>query len=100
MKKKVASTISLVVLILILLYVSGIVAQFMINIKAWEAAGSDYRTSPALPSFSLGAVGAALTHFRKAPSPFSLFQLASQSCACSDCALGAAEEVPQTAIGT
>ena len=51
MKKKVASAISLVILILILLYVSGIVAQFMINIKAWEAAGSDYRTSPALPSF-------------------------------------------------
>ena len=42
MKKKVASAISLVILILILLYVSGIVAQFMINIKAWEAAGSDY----------------------------------------------------------
>ena len=34
MKKKVASAISLVILILILLYVSGIVAQFMINIKA------------------------------------------------------------------
>lgn len=33
MKKKVASAISLVILILILLYVSGIVAQFMINIK-------------------------------------------------------------------
>ena len=67
MKKKVASAISLVILILILLYVSGIVAQFMINIKAWEAAGSDYRTSPALPSFSLGAVGAALTHFPEGP---------------------------------
>ena len=67
MKKKVASAISLVILILILLYVSGIVAQFMINIKAWEAAGSDYRTSPALPSFSLGAVGAALVHFPEGP---------------------------------
>lgn len=54
MKKKVASAISLVILILILLYVSGIVAQFMINIKAWEAAGSDYRTSPALRRFHLG----------------------------------------------
>ena len=33
MKKKVTSAISLVILILILLYVSGIIAQFMINIK-------------------------------------------------------------------
>ena len=60
MKKKVGGIISIVILIPVLLFVAGIVAQFIININAWKAAGSDYRTSPGLPSLELDAVISAL----------------------------------------
>ena len=60
MKKKVGGIISIVILIPVLLFVAGIVAQFIININAWKAAGSDYRTSPGLPSLELDAIISAL----------------------------------------
>ena len=62
-KRKASMILSLAVLIPALLYVAGIVAQFMINIHAWEAAGSDYGTSPGLPSLAIGAVVQALITF-------------------------------------
>ena len=67
MKKKVAGAISISVLVPILLYVSGIMAQFIININIWKAAGSDYRTSPGLPSLELSSVISALFHFPEGP---------------------------------
>ena len=33
--------------------VSGVIAQFIININAWKAAGSDYTQSPGLPSLKV-----------------------------------------------
>lgn len=54
---------SLAVLIPCVLYAAGIIAQFIININAWKAAGSDYRTSPGLPSSQIGRVVQALFHF-------------------------------------
>ena len=67
MKKKVGGIISIVVLIPVLLFVAGIVAQFIININAWKAAGSDYRTSPGLPSLELDAIISALFTFPEGP---------------------------------
>ena len=67
MKKKVGGIISIVVLIPVLLFVAGIVAQFVININAWKAAGSDYRTSPGLPSLELDAIISALFTFPEGP---------------------------------
>lgn len=67
MKKKVGGIISIVVLIPVLLFIAGIVAQFAININAWKAAGSDYRTSPGLPSLELDAILSAITHFPEGP---------------------------------
>lgn len=63
MKKKVAGAISIAILVPILLYAAGILAQLIININAWKAAGSDYRTSPGLPSLELDAVLSSLLHF-------------------------------------
>ena len=40
-----------------------IIAQFIININAWKSAGSDYRTSPGLPSSQISEVVRALFHF-------------------------------------
>ena len=42
---------------------AGIIAQFIININAWKAVGSDYRTSPGLPSSQISEVVRALFHF-------------------------------------
>ena len=67
MKKKVGGIISIVILIPVLLFVAGIVAQFIININAWKAAGSDYRTSPGLPSLELDAIISALFTFPEGP---------------------------------
>lgn len=63
MKKKVAGAISIAILVPILLYAAGILAQFIININTWKAAGSDYRSSPGLPSLELDAVLSSLLHF-------------------------------------
>lgn len=63
MKKKAAGAISIAILVPILLYAAGILTQFIININAWKAAGSDYRTSPGLPSLELDAVLSSLLHF-------------------------------------
>lgn len=54
---------SLAVLIPCVLYAAGIIAQFIININAWKVAGSDYRTSPGLPSSQISEVVRALFHF-------------------------------------
>ena len=48
-KRKLKIALSLAVLIPCVLYIAGIIAQFMININAWKAAGSDYSVSPGLP---------------------------------------------------
>ena len=61
--KKITTVISLGVLIPILLYVAGVIAQLMINIKAWEAAGSNYNVSPGLPSLAVVDIVKALLHF-------------------------------------
>ena len=62
-EKKVAGAISIAILVPILLYAAGILAQFIININAWKAAGSDYRTSPGLPSLSWMRFCHRLLHF-------------------------------------
>lgn len=59
-KRKLKIALSLAVL---MLYAAGIIAQFIININAWKAAGSDYRTSPGLPSSQISEVVRALFHF-------------------------------------
>lgn len=50
MKKKVIGIISLAIICPVLLMVSGVIAQLIINISAWKAAGSNYSESPGLPS--------------------------------------------------
>ena len=62
-KRKLKIALSLAILIPCVLFVAGIIAQFIININAWKAAGSDYRVSPGLPSLDLSAIVAALLHF-------------------------------------
>lgn len=61
--RKLKIALSLTVLIPCVLYVAGIIAQFIININAWKAAGSDYRVSPGLPSLDLASVLRALLNF-------------------------------------
>ena len=60
MNKNIAGLISIAVLVPVLLHLAGIIAQLMININAWKAAGSNYNVSPGLPSLnfldSLGAL--------------------------------------------
>ena len=62
-RRKLKITLSLAVLIPCVLYIAGIIAQFMININAWKAAGSDYSTSPGLPSLELADVFRSILHF-------------------------------------
>ena len=62
-KRKLKIALSLAVLIPCVLYAAGIIAQFIININAWKVAGSDYRTSPGLPSSQISEVVRALFHF-------------------------------------
>ena len=62
-KRKLKIALSLAVLIPCVLYAAGIIAQFIININAWKAAGSDYRISPGLPSSQISEVVRALFHF-------------------------------------
>lgn len=53
-KRKLKIALSLAVLIPCVLYAAGIIAQFIININAWKAAGSDYfiqQCVAALPPF-------------------------------------------------
>lgn len=63
MKKKAAGFISLAILIPILFYLAGIIAQFIININTWEAAGSNYNESPGLPSLEVADVISAVFTF-------------------------------------
>jgi len=62
-KSKLAGIISLAILIPVSLYLAGIIAQFIININDWKAAGSDYRTSPGLPSLEITDVFSAIFTF-------------------------------------
>ena len=62
-RRKLKITLSLAVLIPCVLYIAGIIAQFMININAWKAAGSDYSASPGLPSLELADVFRSILHF-------------------------------------
>mgnify|MGYP000642297903 CR=1 FL=1 len=62
-KRKLKIALSLAVLIPCVLYIAGIIAQFMININAWKAAGSDYSVSPGLPSLELADVFRSILHF-------------------------------------
>ena len=50
-KNRKTALLGLIILIPLALYVSGIVAQFIVNINEWKAAGSNYNVSPGLPSF-------------------------------------------------
>lgn len=61
-KSKITGIISILILTPVLLYVAGIIAQLMINISVWKAAGGDYRASPGLPSLKVGDAAAALLH--------------------------------------
>lgn len=61
--KKWAGIISLAILVPILLYVAGIIAQLIININMWKAAGSNYRESPGLPSLEVADVVSAIFTF-------------------------------------
>ena len=63
MKKKITTGVAIVILVPLLLYVAGILAQFIINISAWKAAGGNVRVSPGLPSLALKAVFSALLNF-------------------------------------
>lgn len=63
MKKKAAAILSLAVLIPALLFVAGIIAQFILNTKAWQAAGGSYQVAPKLPSVKLSAIIDALLTF-------------------------------------
>lgn len=62
-RRKLKITLSLAVLIPCVLYIAGIIAQFMININAWKAADSDYSVSPGLPSLELADVFRSIFHF-------------------------------------
>ena len=62
-KRKLKIALSLAVLIPCVLYAAGIIAQFIININAWKSAGSDYRTSPGLPSSQISEVVREMFHF-------------------------------------
>lgn len=62
-RKKSSIMLSILVLIPAVLVISGVLAQFIININAWKAAGSDYRQSPGLPSLTLTAISKALLTF-------------------------------------
>jgi len=63
LSKHITGIISLSILIPVLLYVAGLLAQLMININAWKAAGSNYNVSPGLPSLTLMDNLKALFHF-------------------------------------
>lgn len=63
MKKKITTGVAIVILIPLLLYVAGILAQFIINISSWKAAGGNVQVSPGLPSLELKAVFSALLNF-------------------------------------
>ena len=60
---KALGILSVGILAPVLLYIAGIIAQFMINVNAWKAAGSDYRVSPGLPSLNPLISLRALIHF-------------------------------------
>ena len=62
-KRKLKIALSFAVLIPCVLYAAGIIAQFIININDWKAAGSDYRTLARLPSSQISEVVRALLHF-------------------------------------
>ncbi len=62
-RRKLKLILSLVILTPCILFSTGVIAQFIININAWKAAGSDYRVSPGLPSLEITAVLRALIHF-------------------------------------
>lgn len=63
MKKKLAAILSIAVLIPTLLFTAGIVAQFILNTKEWQAAGGSYQVSPQLPSLKISAIIGALLTF-------------------------------------
>lgn len=66
-KKKLAGLISLAILIPTLLYVAGIIAQFIYNINTWKEAGSNYNTSPGLPTLAPLECFGALLEFPEGP---------------------------------
>ena len=66
-KQRIAGIVSAAVLIPFLLYVAGVIAQLIINVNSWKAAGSDYRVSPGLPSLRIPDVARAIIHFPEGP---------------------------------
>ena len=66
-KKKLAGLLSLAFLIPMLMYIAGIVAQFIYNINEWKAAGSNYNASPGLPTLAPLDCFSALLYFPEGP---------------------------------
>lgn len=66
-KQRIAGVVSAAVLIPFLLYIAGVIAQLIINVNSWKAAGSDYRVSPGLPSLKIPDVARAIVHFPEGP---------------------------------
>ena len=67
LKKNIGGVLSIALLVIVLSYVAGIIAQLMININAWEAAGSNYNVSPGLPSLNVLDSWGALFNFPEGP---------------------------------
>lgn len=63
MKRKISIILGVSVLAVVLVMASGIIAQFMISISEWKAAGSDFNQSPGLPSISFQHCFEAILHF-------------------------------------
>lgn len=63
MKKRALFIIALSILAIATMFISGIVAQIIINSRAWQAAGSNYSTPPSLPVIQLEAIIKALLTF-------------------------------------
>ena len=64
--------LSLAVLFPVVLFVAGLLAQLLINLHAWEAAGSDVNISPGLPSPQMGAVLKAIFTFPEGPTALAI----------------------------
>lgn len=63
MKKRALFIIALSILAIATMFISGIVAQIIINSRAWQAAGSNYSAPPSLPVIQLEAIIKALLTF-------------------------------------
>lgn len=72
MKRGLKISLSLAAAIPVILYATGILAQFIININQWKAAGSNYNASPGLPSFKPDSIIHALVQFPESLIAFAI----------------------------